>query len=110
MEECDDSNKNDGDGCAITCQIESASLILSPKLLLQQKALEKTFGMPAALIDLKEIETTSDFILSTINQNQKQQIEQCQYMDTDYRNISFDDNNSTYKQQVETLLNYCIIQ
>lgn len=110
MEECDDGNTKDWDSCSSLCTIEWANLILSPKLLLQQKALEKTLGIPAALIDLKEIKTTSDFILSTINQNQKQQVEQCQYTDTDYSKISFDDATSIYQKQIETLLNYCIVQ
>lgn len=110
MEECDDGNLNNGDACNSSCKIEWANLILSPKLLLQQKALEKTLGIPAALIDLKEIKTTSDFILSTINQNQKQQIEQCQYNDTNYETISFGDSTSIYQQQIDTLLNYCIVQ
>lgn len=111
MEWCDDGNTKDGDTCSATCQIETDMLIYTPKQLLQQTALQKTLGIPSALIETQTIETPAEFILSTITQHQIQQTEQCQYTDTNYRRISFDDiGTSSYQKQIETLLNYCIIQ
>lgn len=109
-ERCDDGNTKDGDTCSSTCQLETDTLILNSKQLLQKTALQKTLGIPSALIDTKAIETTSDFILAAITQHQQQQIEQCQYVDANYRTISFGDISWNYQQQIETLLNYCIIQ
>lgn len=110
MERCDDGNTKDGDSCSATCQIETATIVLTPKQLLEQTALQKTLGVPPALIETNMVETTAEFILSTITQHQQQQTEQCQYTDTNYRSISFKDDSSPYQQQIETLLNYCIVQ
>lgn len=129
MEQCDDGNLYDGDWCSNTCNIESSTEIYDKKYPSTQKEQFSEITSIKTLIDSWKIKvlngkiigysggnvlswiTPAQIILLGVQQNESLTPSlECQYNDTDYKNIYFIDLTWPYKKDIETLINYCIIQ
>lgn len=129
MEQCDDWNLHDGDGCSSFCSIESSTEIYDKKYFSTQKDQFSEITSIKELINAGKLKTSdgikittsgwnilswitpAEIILLWVEQNEDLTPSlECQYTDTNYKNINFTDINWPYKQDIETLMNYCIIQ
>lgn len=129
MEQCDDGNLHDGDWCSSSCSIESSTEIYDKKYFSTQKDQFSEITSIKELINAGKIETANgikittsgwnilswitpaEIILLWVEQNEDLTPSlECQYTNTNYKNIHFTDIDWPYKQDIETLMNYCIIQ